>query len=82
MHDTLNPIRITMVDPEGRTLLSGYTWRLPAVGDTMSIPVEDPTDEGAYQLIEAEVTHRHWHPAVSSIDEPSCTLTVETGNDR
>jgi len=77
--DTLNPIRISIQTPEGHELLTGYAWRIPAVGDTISVPIED--GEGVYSVVDGEVVHRHWY-GVNPRGEPSVTITVETGGDR
>ena len=73
--DTLNPIRIAIEDPEGKELLTGYAWRVPAVGDSITVPV-DRGEDGDLELLQGEVMHRHWY-GVNPRGEPSVTITVE-----
>ena len=67
--DTLNPIELRIVDPEGHQLAVIDAWRVPAVGDTLRLVMDD--DGG----IAGEVTHRTWwsHPAIV----PSSWVVVE-----
>lgn len=77
--DTLNPVRIEIEDPDGKPIISGYAWRLPAVGDTITLP--GPTaDDGDLELVSGEVVHRHWDAISRS--EPTVTVVVELGSIR
>jgi len=71
--DTLNPIRIEIADPEGKQLLTGYAWRVPAVGDSITVPV-DRGEDGDLELVSGEVVHRHWNTMGT---EPTVTVVVE-----
>lgn len=77
--DTLNPIRVEIRTVEGRHLISGYSWRLPLMADTLSLPITD--EDGSYHVVDCEVVHRHWNVAATPADSPSVVLTVETGGE-
>lgn len=79
--DTLNPIRVEIRTVEGRHLISGYSWRLPLMADTMSLPILDEDEDGSYRVVECEVVHRHWNVPATPADSPSVVLTVETGGE-
>jgi len=79
--DTMNPIKVEIEDPEGKAILSGYAWRVPAVGDTITLPASSTDDDGALELVSGEVVHRHWHPTLAR-SEPLVTIVVELGSIR
>ena len=74
--DTLNPIRMNIETQEGKPLLSGWSWRVPSVGDTIKIHTLEDDDP-----VEGEIVHRHWE-GYEGDGEPVLTLIVETGHIR